>query len=173
MWKIKSDIARHVLFLIALCVSAAIIYGPLTDLFYSSMKRDYHSLIPFIPFVSGYLIHLKRKDVFAENVYALRIGVVVIFMGIILFIAGHTFGIHLNQNDYASLIVCSALILLWGAFILAYGIRAFRNALFPLLFLIFMIPFPATIMEKIVVFLQVGSTEFTNLLFLATGVPFF
>ena len=40
----------------------------------------------------------------------------------------------------------------WGAFILAYGIKAFSAALFPLFVLVFMIPVPAFIMEEIIVF---------------------
>lgn len=164
---------RHVLFIIALCAAAALIYGPLTGLFHSSMNRDYHSLIPFIPFISGYLIYLKRKEIFSEQIYALRTGVIVIFVGIMLYVSGLSLGGQLNQNDYASIITLSALVLLLGAFILVYGINAFRNALFPLLFLIFMIPFPADFMDGLVVFLQKGSTEFTNLLLLASGVPFF
>ncbi len=163
---------RHMLFLIAVIAAAVMVFEPLTSLFRSSMHRDYHSLIPFIPFASAYLIYLKRKDIHSKTSYSLGMGAVVILMGLLLYMAGRTFGTHLNQNDYASLIVCSALILLWGVFILAYGIRAFRNALFPLLFLIFIIPFPATVMDKIVTFLQTGSAEFTNLLLLASGTPF-
>ena len=168
----KTEITRHVLFLIALCVAAVMIYGPLTKLFHSSMRRDYHSLIPFIPIISGYLMYLRRKDIFSEKTYALRTGVVFIFIGIILYVAGLTFGGQLNQNDCATIITFSVLVLILGSFILTYGIHAFRNALFPLLFLIFMIPLPVAIMDQIIVFLQRGSTEFTNLLLLVSGVPF-
>lgn len=163
---------RHVIFLIAIIAAAVMVYEPLTALFRSSMRRDYHSLIPFIPFMSGYLVYLKRKVITSEQAYSLGMGTVVILIGLVMYTAGRTSRIHLNQNDYTSLVVCSAVVLLWGAFILAYGIHAFRNALFPLLFLIFMIPFPTAVMEKIIVFLQMGSTEFTNLLLLASGTPF-
>lgn len=172
MEKQKSEIMRHVIFLIALCVAAVILYEPLNSLFHSKMRQDYHSLIPFIPFACGYLIYLKRKEINSEKTYSFGAGAVVILVGIVFYVAGRTFGIHLNQNDHASLITCSALVLLWGAFILAYGIRAFRSVIFPLLFLIFMLPIPIVIMDKIIVFLQVGSTEFTNLLLMVSGVPF-
>lgn len=163
---------RHGIFLIAIIAAAVMVYEPFSSLFRSSMHRDYHSLIPFIPFMSGYLMYLKRNVINSEEAYSIRIGSVVILVGLGLYMADRTFGIHLNQNDHASLIGCSALVLLWGSFILAYGIRAFQHALFPLLFLIFMIPFPSAIMEKIIVFLQMGSTEFTNVLLLASGTPF-
>ena len=172
MLKTKSEIMRHVLFLFAAFVAIAMIFEPLTVLFRSSIYQDYHDLIPFIPFVSGYLIYLKRKEIYSEKAYSFGTGVAVILIGIVLYTAGRAFGAGLNLNDYASLIVFSALVLFWGVFILSYGSRAFRNALFPLLFLIFMIPIPAIIIDKIITFLQVGSTEFTNLLLLASGVPF-
>jgi exosortase len=164
---------RHAIFLIAIIAAAVMVFDPLSGLLRSSMRQDYHSLIPFIPFISGYLIYLKRKVINSEQTYSIGIGSIVILVGLVLYMAGRIYGIHFNQNNHASLIVCSALVLLWGAFILAYGILAFQRALFPLLFLIFMIPLPTAIMEKIIVFLQVGSTEFTNLLFLVTGIPFF
>lgn len=164
---------RHILFLFAILVTTFMVFEPLYSLFRSSMRQDYHSLIPFIPFVSGYLIYVKRKEIYSENVYAFGTGFTIVMIGIVLYIAGYTLGTGLNQNDYSSIITFSALLLLLGAFTLAYGSTAFRNALFPLLFLIFMIPFPAIIMDKIITFLQAGSAEFTNLLFLTTGVPFF
>ena len=81
-------------------------------------------------------------------------------------------GATLDQNNYASVIAFSIVIFLNGAFLLIYGIQAYRTALFPLLFLIFVVPIPTALMDSIIYFLQVGSTELTNLLFLASGAPF-
>jgi exosortase len=50
--------------------------------------------------------------------------------------------------------------------------QAFKTAHFPLSFLIFMIPIPTSIMDSFVSILQIGSTEFTNLLLTIIGVPF-
>jgi len=59
-----------------------------------------------------------------------------------------------------------------GGFILFYGKRAFRSGLFPVLFLFFLVPIPTLLVERIIIFLQIGSTEVTNILFGLTGVPF-
>ena len=173
MWKTKSEIMRHVLFLFFVFIAGAMLFAPLNGLFHSRDIQDYHSLIPVIPFVSGYLLYSKRKDIYLKKSYSFRIGAAVILIGIVLYVAGHTVGARLNLTDYASIITFSALVLFWGAFILSYGSLAFRSALFPLLFLIFMVPIPVIIIDKIITFLQVGSTEFTNLLLLASGAPFF
>jgi exosortase len=50
--------------------------------------------------------------------------------------------------------------------------QAFRMAIFPLLFLIFMIPIPNMLMEKIISALLAGSTAATHILFNLIGIPF-
>lgn len=169
----KTKMIRHAIFILAVLVAAAIMYDPLTGLFASKLYRDYHSLIPFIPIISIYLLYMKRKEIWGNMQYSFGPGAAVIITGLIFSAVGMVYGDTLNQNDYATVLTSSALVLFWGAFIFAYGIKAFAAALFPLLFLVFMVPVPAFIMEEIIVFLQKGSTEFANLLFLAAGVPFF
>jgi exosortase len=116
---------------------------------------------------------MKRKEIFSDKVYSFGVGAAVIITGIILYMWGLNLDTSLNQNDFTSLIVFSALLLVPGAFISAYGLKAFKEAMFPLLFLAFMIPIPSYLMEQLIYFLQVGSTEFTNILLTLTGVPFF
>ena len=99
-------------------------------------------------------------------------GCPVLLLGIALFLAGIMWGASLDKNNYASLVVFSIFIFINGAFILLYGMQAYKAALFPLLFLIFIVPIPTALMDHIIYFLQVGSTEFTNLLFMASGAPF-
>ncbi len=166
------DKLRHVIILAAVLVAAIIMYEPLTGLFASKLYRDYHSLIPFIPLISIYLLYLKRKEIWGKMQYSLISGMTIIIIGLVIFTLGMVYGDSLNQNDYAMVLTSSALVLFWGAFILGYGRKAFAASLFPLLFLVFIIPLPESIMDEIIVFLQKGSTEFANLLFLASGVPF-
>ena len=154
----KSEMTRHVFFIIAVFAAAVMVYKPLSDLFHSRLYQDYHSLIPFIPLITVYLIYLKIKDIRATMQYSFGPGAAVIIFGMVLIAMGLGFGENLNQNDYATVITFSSLVLLWGAFIFVYGIKAFTATLFPLLFLVFMIPVPAFIMEKIIFFLQSGST---------------
>jgi len=52
-----------------------------------------------------------------------------------------------------------------------YGIHAFRTAAFPLIFLVFIIPIPSLVLEKIILLLQRGSTEVAYGLFKLTGTP--
>ena len=81
----KSEIMRHVLFLCFVLIAAAMLFDPLNGLFHSSFRQDYHDLIPVIPFVSGYLIYLKRKDIYTEKAYSFGAGAAVIIIGIVLY----------------------------------------------------------------------------------------
>jgi len=67
-----------------------------------------------------------------------------------------------------------AVVILWMAvFLLFYGVDGFRIALFPLLFLFFMVPMPEALLNMIVATLQRGSAEASAILFKLTGTPFF
>jgi exosortase len=170
--KIKKHLnTRNIVFFLFTAVALIMAYTPIKAL-YSSNKSEYYSHIALIPLVSIYLIYIKRKEIFAKVNYLFVIGIPILFLGITLFVVGILWGVSLDKNNYASVIALSVVIFINGAFILLYGMQAYRTALFPLLFLIFTVPIPTVLMDNIIYFLQVGSTEFTNLLFLASGVPF-
>ena len=162
---------RNIVFLLFTAVALIVAYTPIRAL-YSSNKSEYYSHIALIPLVSIYLIYIKRKEIFAQVNYLFVVGIPVLLLGIALFLGGILWGAPLDNNNYASLIAFSIVIFINGAFILLYGMQAYRAALFPLLFLIFIVPIPTALMDNIIYFLQVGSTELTNLLFLASGVPY-
>jgi exosortase len=59
-----------------------------------------------------------------------------------------------------------------GAFLSVYGVKAFRDAVFPLMFLAFLIPVPTFILDPFVSLLQAASADSSDLVFRLTGVPF-
>jgi exosortase len=174
---------RHVVFGLFFLMGFLMAYGPIKALYDSSSQIEYFSHIALIPLVSIYLVSQRRKRIFFQQETTNgrgthspgngRVaGISLLLAGALLYFVGRGIGTSLNQNDVTAIVALAVMVFLNGGFILAYGLPAFKAALFPLLFLIFMIPIPSTLMDSIVYFLQVGSTEFTHLLFLATGVPF-
>jgi exosortase len=134
-------------------------------------KSELYSHIVLIPIVSGYFIYLKRRVILSEVEYSFRPGIAVITLGLLLYFIGIEQGNSLNQNDYLSLMIFSAVTLLVGGVVLFYGVQSFRSAVFPLLFLFFLAPLPTAAVEKMILLLQMGSTEVTHGLFKLTGVP--
>jgi exosortase len=163
---------RHIIFLAFTVAAAAMMYGPLRELLSSAARSDYYSHILLIPLVSAYLMFQDRKVILDHSEYSWRAGLIPLFAGCVLCVAGLLAGGRINQNDFTSFIVFSTLLFWAGAFILLYGTKSFKIALFPLLFLAFMIPIPTPLMDGFIYVLQVASTEVTNILFTIIGVPF-
>ena len=64
--------------------------------------------------------------------------------------------------------------MLWlGGFLLFYGRRAFRAALFPLLFLMFTVPIPTVLLDGAIRMLTVGSGWVVATLFTLTGTLYY
>ena len=146
-------------------------YDPLGELARLSHRSELHSHIPLIPMIAGYLLYQKRKDVFSNAESGLRPGIPLLVLGSTLFIFFRNQRTVLGQNDYLSLMMCAALITWIGSFICCLGFRSFRAAAFPALFLLFTIPIPSAVLERIIIFLQQWSAEVSYVFFRLTGMP--
>ena len=162
---------RNILFFLLTIVAGYMAYSSLRGLFTLSFPNDYYSHIILIPLISGYFLYLKRKDIFLNSEYPFPIGLILVLAGVTLYLYGRMLEGRVNQNDYSSLLIVSVIFFWYGAFIFFYGTQGFRVAIFPLLFLAFMIPIPSVLMEKVIYLLQLGSAEVSYLLFGLTGTP--
>ena len=65
-----------------------------------------------------------------------------------------------------------ALVICWiASFALCFGPRTSRHALYPLCFLLWMVPLPHCVLDRVVSFLQHGSAASAHLFFAAAGIP--
>ena len=163
---------RNILFLLLSIGAVGMIYTPLRGLLANPTRSEYYSHILLIPQVSGFFLYMGRKEIFSNLKYSYNIGIPLLIIGVLLYMIGWFKGQSLTQNDYASLTTFSVILSWIGGFILFYGTQAFRMAIFPLLFLVFMIPIPSILMEKMISILLAGSTAATHMLFNFTGIPF-
>jgi exosortase len=142
--------------------------GPLFTLVRTS---DTFSEIPLIPLVSLFIVYENRKAIFSDVSFGRTLGAAFIVPGTILLVVGRLNLWQLSSTNLVSLLVL-AIVLVWvGAFTLFFGNRAFRVACFPLFFLLFMVPIPEPLLSKIIVLLQTGSADMTELFFRLAGVP--
>jgi exosortase len=164
---------RNALFLLFIFLSILLFLAPLKLLVESSLRNELYSHIILIPLVSIYLIYTLRGSNFQQSSFSVIPGSVLIFAGVIFYLVGRGNRVGLDQNDFLSIMTFAAVVSWIGGFLLFYGIEASRIALFPLLFLFFMVPVPSFLINWIILFLQFCSAEVSYWFFKLTGVPIF
>jgi exosortase len=168
----NNNYSKLSIFIGLLLISAIIIHYPIKTLLFSKINSEYYSHIILIPFLSIYLIYLKRGEIFSQCSQAIMPGLLLLAIGSMIYFLGYQYSLHLSENDFAAIILTAFIIFIWGDFILTFGIESSKKAFFPLSLLIFMIPIPSILMDKIIYVLQVGSTELTEVLLMMTGTSY-
>lgn len=168
---LATTLSGHAAMVLISLVGIFFFFGTLTDLARFSWGADTYSHIVLIPLISMALIFTKRETIFADPGYSLAFGLPVVGIGLLLhFIARHN-AASLSPNDALVLPTLGAVVFWTGGFIASYGLRAARMALFPLGFLIFMIPLPGTLHDMVVDVLRRGSLEAAYWTFSVLEVP--
>lgn len=136
-----------------------------------SMADETYSHMPLIPLVSAYLLFDRRQRIFSQVETAILPGVLVTGLGLCIWLIAHRFPETASLKDDLSQNTLAVLVTWYGGFLLVFGRRSFREAIFPLLFLLFIVPIPMFLLDGIVLFLRQASTEVASVLFTATDVP--
>ena len=134
-----------------------------------------HSHILLIPFVSAYLLYIRRDQLPRKYVADLPLGMVFLAggLGFSLFTYWLNFaGRALADNYYLVLLTLSFLCCLAAAGFFFFGRGWMRAAAFPLGFLIFMVPMPDAMADALETASKYASAEVANFLFHLSGTPF-
>jgi exosortase len=158
-------------FLPLCAITAAILWKPLVATLSLALHDDQNTHILLIPPIAFALICSEWRSQKSN----LKSGV---FAGVILFSAGILLAVFTNWSpavsgsDLRLTAGMTALVILWiASFVLCFGTAAAQSQLFPLCFLLWMVPLPALALARIVHWLQEGSAVSASLLFTAVGVP--
>jgi exosortase len=99
------------------------------------------------------------------------VGLPLAVVGVTLYCIVNERASFLSQGDKLSLLMF-AIVLVWIAgFVLCYGLQAASAAIFPLTFLLLMIPLPHALLDAAVIALQKGSAAMTGVLLKLIGLP--
>jgi exosortase len=162
---------RFIYFWAAVIVLCAIFTSQLANLISFSFSEGYSSHIVLAPIISIYLFWNSRRRIFKrlESAFlpALLIGAVA-STGV--FLASY-YGAVLNHNDYLSVTAFSFCLLVVAIFLASFGRSAVREATFPLAMLLFFVPLPSEISQRLILALQSGSAVLVHWLFLLLRVP--
>ncbi len=142
-------------------------------LFHYSQRHNHYSHFALIPLVSIYLLYLHRTKIFLRVDYSPVLGFSLLGTGLLAFTLSSSQQANLNQNDFFSW-TALGMVLVWiGGFVTCFGPAASRAALFPLAFLVFAIPIPSAVLNRVITALQLASAEVTGAVFQLLPIPVF
>lgn len=166
--RMKSPAARTWLFG-AYTVCLLLAYRPvLASIIELSREDASASHLILIPFVALGLIWQRRTEIFSSVGFDWRAGPAVIALGLGCLLVTTAY----RPADALSAVGGTFVVFCLGGFLLFYGRRAFRAAMFPLLFLTFMVPIPGVLLDGAVRVLTIGSSAVVAGLFTLTGTPY-
>ncbi|HSY90081.1 MAG TPA: exosortase/archaeosortase family protein [Candidatus Binatus sp.] len=155
----------------SLSVVAVVIWWiPLVSLFDLALRDEQYTHILLILPISAALVALDWKSLPRPSGSGGAAAGSALLVGALLARVGARWTV--SSADVQLSLNVLALVAWWmGAFILCFGTRAFRRALFPLCFLLWMVPLPQFVLDPIVSLLQRGSAASAHLLFALAGIP--
>jgi exosortase len=143
----------------------------LVDTFALALRDNAYSHILLILPISAVLIFLEWRSL--RSMVARNVPAGSALLAIAVLVTGFAIGAAASlPSDVQLSIRMFALVLAWiGAFVLCFGSRVSRLVLFPLCFLLGLVPLPQFALNEIVRLLQQGSAWAAYVLFTAAGVP--
>lgn len=169
----KGSLIRHLLFAVLAAACATLYWGQLRSLISLAYHSEYYSHTIVVPLLAAYLVFRGRKNIFVEDRMWSIWAMVPVFFGAAGYALQRWGLVSLEQQGRLSLAILSIVLLWMGVFGLCYGRHAFRSALFPLLFLLLMVPPPMAIMDSFMHLVRVGSTDIASAIFGTIGIPVF
>ncbi|RLB12954.1 MAG: exosortase [Deltaproteobacteria bacterium] len=121
---------------------AALYHHVLYKLALDWITDDNYSHGSFIPIIAAYLVWQRRERLSNLQVQPSNLGLIILLAGLIIFFIANI-GAELFTMRF------SMLIIIWGLIIFLLGLEFAKATLLPVLYLIFMIPLPAIIWNKI------------------------
>lgn len=155
-------------------VLIAVFFRPLLGLLEFAPHKELYSHILLIPFISGYLIWMKRREALAVSRPNRALAVLPFLAGVAvlgLYRFGLGRGWTFEVADYLAVMTLAFLcFLLSGAFIFVQR-NYLKSITFPIAFLIFCVPFPTFLQDGLETFFQHGSAHVAYAMFTVSGMP--
>jgi exosortase C (VPDSG-CTERM-specific) len=148
---------------------------PLLMLIRYAAGSQLYSYILLVPFVSAYLLYLRRDQLPKNYDVDLPLGTVFLVAGLVVLAFTYWLdftGRALSLNSGIVLLTFSFLCCLAAGGFLFLGRRWMRAAAFPLAYLIFMVPMPDAMADALETASKYASAEVANFLFHVSGTPF-
>lgn len=166
------DLSRHWLLFGAWVLTCSLLFWrPLSSLFRLSLQQDDLSYIIVIPVLTACILFIEHKSIFRLVSTDFRLGFTLLLLVVALSTAAYWTRRSSTPDVQLNGWILALLLLLIAGFAISFGSRALRAALFPLLYLLLMLPPPAFVLNQVTYVLQAGSAALTGALFDLLRVP--
>src|SRR3974390_1723723 len=159
-----------IFFAVWLAFCALVFARPLKQLIQFAWQNDDASHILLVPAISAWLVFLDRKNLAAPDRLYLRGSLGLVAAAVIVGAVGGSLWagqVNLRLTAYAA----AFLLLVVSGFVAIFGTRGARQSSFALLFLIFAVPLPRAVLDRVIVQLQAGSAVVAGAIFDVCRVP--
>ncbi len=166
----NNSLTKTLIFTIGSALSLLLFSKDLGTLFHLVNNEAEYTHLAIIPLVSGFFLWSGRKQFLTENAN-LIIGALLVIIGLIstFFITAIKFQ---DPVTGLSLKGFGIIIVIYGLFIHCWGFTGFRRVIFPFVFLLLAIPFPPSLLNTIIAFLQHGSAVMVEWFYIILGQTF-
>lgn len=154
---------------VALVLLAALVglyYPVLTSLVHDWSTSDNYSHGFFIPLISGYMVYALREELGRIAVRPANWGFIVLLAGLGQLYVARVGSEYFLQRTSLILVLLGMVLFLWGR-------ELTKKLLLPIGYLLFMVPIPAILWNKIAFPMQLFSSAVTERVIQAIGLPVF
>jgi exosortase len=153
---------------VLLCI--LLYFRPITHLVQLAWSDDTASHILLIPFISAWLLYTERKPDSPNK--GLSFGpAVAFFLPSVIALTLAVSCASCSAKNILFLYMVSLILLVISGFILFLGVSRAKSSSFALAFLLFTVPIPDPLLNKIIYWLQAGSAAIAEVLFNLSGAP--
>ena len=137
-----------------------------------ALRQDAYTHILLILPISFALIFLEWRSRKAQPEPDFRSGWALLVLAVLIGFLGAMWWRGSLTADVQLFLGMLAVVMWWiGAFVCCFGVRICRICIFPLCFLVWLVPVPEFVLSRVVGFLQQGSAGAARLLFVIARVP--
>ncbi|HEX8814299.1 MAG TPA: exosortase/archaeosortase family protein [Terriglobales bacterium] len=158
-------------FLLLLTAAIAAAWHPLLLTYRLALSKDAYTQILLILPLSLVLIYSDWKPPLIDQRSGIVVGSVAMFFAALVAALCTWQGTALADDVRLAFQMLAFVLWSIGAFTFCFGQRAARGAIFPLCFLLWMVPLPSSVVNHVVRWLQNGSAFAATTLFSTAGVP--
>lgn len=151
-------------------IAVVIWWTPLATLFALALRDEQYTHILLILPISAALIVLEWESPAGPSRWSAILGSALLLSAVVVN-AVVRWDTPSAVDVQLALNILSVIAWWIGAFILCFGIGASRRALFPLCFLLWMVPLPDVILDPVLSLLQQGSAASAHWMFAAARIP--